>query len=111
MGGWHLARSRWANPFVVRRLVDVMDGDERQELSSLTRGQVLEVKRIFDRQERARVLALYEEHVRGEPELLDGLSELTGHTLGCWCVTTRGGEPEVCHGQVLVRLWDEYVAV
>lgn len=49
----------------------------------------------------------YEEHIREkiESEHLEGeLLSLRGKTLGCWC------KPEDCHGDVLVRLIEEYRA-
>ena len=47
-------------------------------------------------------LKLYEEHIRGDKALWDALDELTGLSeLGCWC------KPEMCHGDVLLRLLSE----
>lgn len=54
---------------------------------------------------RADVIAKYERYVRTRADLLRRLPELTGQTLGCWCA------PEPCHGDVLVRLWRECVAL
>ena len=50
----------------------------------------------------AEVLVLYEQHVRSKPELLARLHELAGLELACWCA------PAPCHGDVLVRLFDEF---
>jgi len=47
----------------------------------------------------------YEEHLRSKPELLQQLPELRGKTLGCWC------KPNMCHGDVLVKLLNEYCPV
>ena len=44
-------------------------------------------------------LKLYETYVRNE--LMDQLKELEGKELGCWC------KPNVCHGDVLVKLINE----
>jgi len=51
----------------------------------------------------AEVLAKYELYVRSRPELLERLPELAGMDLACWCV------PAPCHGDVLVRLFNELV--
>ena len=53
------------------------------------------------------VLAKYEAHVLGSPELLAQLPELDGKTLGCWCAPKGGltaSDPLICHGQKLIRL-------
>jgi Domain of unknown function (DUF4326) len=98
MGGWHLAASKWANPYTMRKFSAARTPD-------LTRAQ-------WDAQERQRVLALYEQHVRESPELLNALHELTGAVMGCWCVG-KVRQPSlgalVCHGEVLASLWDERV--
>jgi hypothetical protein len=75
MGGWRLTKSIWANPFTLAKL----DND------------------------RAKVIAAYEAHLRNTPLLIAALPELAGKTLGCWCV------PEACHGDVLVKLFEELV--
>lgn len=72
-GGWRLPGSKWANPYKLQK----------------------------DGKNRARVLADYEAHVRGKPELMNALSELGGQRLGCWCA------PLPCHGDVLARLYAE----
>ncbi len=51
---------------------------------------------------REEVIAKYEQYIRGRPDLLAALSELKGHILGCWCA------PKPCHGDVLLRLIDEF---
>ena len=48
-------------------------------------------------------LYLYEQHIRNTPYLIDSLHELAYHKLGCWCA------PEPCHGNVLQKLYAEYV--
>lgn len=61
----------------------------------------------------AESLYLYELRVRSSPEMLERLHELVGgKTLACWCAPKDGdplvsGDPEVCHGQVLLRLAEE----
>ncbi len=44
----------------------------------------------------------YEEYVRNTPNLWNHLWMLEGHTLGCWC------KPGPCHGDVLIRLLEEW---
>ncbi len=43
----------------------------------------------------------FEEYIRSTPDLMDSLHELSGKNLGCWC------KPESCHGDVLVKLFNE----
>lgn len=45
----------------------------------------------------------YEGFIRSSPVLLADLNELKGKVLGCWC------KPGPCHGDVLVRLVDEFL--
>jgi hypothetical protein len=45
----------------------------------------------------------YEMYIRGRPDLLDSLSELKGKRLGCWCA------PQACHGDILVKLIEEFL--
>jgi hypothetical protein len=44
----------------------------------------------------------YEHYVRNTPRLMSRLHELKGRRLACWCW------PEPCHGDVLVKLIDEF---
>lgn len=53
--------------------------------------------------DRPQVLADYEEHVEDSPELIASLHELEGLTLGCYC------SPKLCHGNVLIKLYEKYV--
>ena len=46
---------------------------------------------------------LYEKYIRNErPDLVRRIPELYGKTLGCWC------KPGPCHGDVLIKLFEEY---
>lgn len=56
LGGWDLKRSKWANPFTIKKAGSVQKS-----------------------------LELYEEYVRNNPELINSLEELRGKVLGCWC--------------------------
>ena len=47
---------------------------------------------------RSKVLALYEEYLHSDKELLSKVINLKDKILGCWC------SPESCHGEVLHRL-------
>lgn len=54
---------------------------------------------------REEVLTKYETYIRDKIEkekLVTKLLELKGKTLGCWC------KPEKCHGDILLKLIDEY---
>ena len=44
----------------------------------------------------------FEKYLRKNKELMSSLPELEGKTLGCWCA------PEACHGDVLVKLFNEH---
>ena len=55
--------------------------------------------KTFGRQE---CLLMYENYVRNNSALVSSLHELSGKVLGCWC------KPENCHGDVLVKLFNEY---
>ncbi len=50
---------------------------------------------------RSEVIALYDEWVRKQPELIASLPELAGKVLACHCA------PKRCHGEVLLRLLKE----
>ena len=49
---------------------------------------------------RDEVIAMYEDWIKTQPELLASLHELKDKTLGCWCW------PMPCHGDVLAKLAD-----
>lgn len=63
--------SRWGNPFPIERGAD-----------------------------REAVIRRFEDHLRDSPELLEGLEELSGKSLGCFCA------PKPCHGDVLAAFAD-----
>jgi len=49
-------------------------------------------------------LRRYEAWARHNNKVIAWLPKLTGKRLGCWC------RPQACHGDVLVKLWDEWAA-
>lgn len=49
-------------------------------------------------------LRKYEEYIRDDAELMAAIPELKDQVLGCWCY------PDFCHGDVLVKLYNEYLA-
>ena len=55
-------------------------------------------------QELSRVLSLYEAYVRSRPDLMKSLYEIDGQVLGCWCA------PNLCHGDILVKLRKEQLS-
>lgn len=55
-----------------------------------------------DRQE---VVAKYEKWLQSQRSLFNDLHELRGKRLGCWC------KPELCHGDILVKLLNKSPAV
>lgn len=54
---------------------------------------------------RERALMEYENYIRTNPELIRRLPELRGKVLGCFC------KPEACHGDILVKLLNQYYPV
>jgi hypothetical protein len=52
---------------------------------------------------RSEAIAKYEEYIRSRPDLIAALADLRGKTLGCWCRPRYS-----CHGDVLLRLIDEF---
>lgn len=59
MGGWHLKKSKWANPYKVKDYG--LEG----------------------------CLRLYKEYVLSKPQLMESLEELRNRELGCWCAPDR----------------------
>ena len=57
---------------------------------------------IDEKVSREKALQMYEVHIRRSPKLIAALPELAGKRLGCVC------KPLPCHGDVLVRLLNEY---
>ncbi len=51
---------------------------------------------------RKEVIEKFENWIRNQPELMNDIIELDGKVLGCWC------KPQLCHGDILVKLLDEY---
>ena len=54
-----------------------------------------------DDSSRDKVITQYEEYIRNNDELMNSLDELNNKILGCWC------KPEACHGDILVKLFNE----
>ena len=50
----------------------------------------------------------YEAYVRSSPELLHQLASLKGKVLGCWHTVADRRKGLVCHGDVLLKLIEEY---
>lgn len=48
------------------------------------------------------VLEAYKRYILSRSDLLDSLHELKGKKLYCWC------KPELCHGDILVELVNQY---
>lgn len=51
---------------------------------------------------RLEVIRKYEVHARRSLQILESIPDLTGQRLGCHCA------PKPCHGDVLVKLWNEW---
>jgi hypothetical protein len=51
---------------------------------------------------REEVIEKYEAYARNNPSLLELIRDLPEDTvLGCWCY------PKPCHGDVIIKLWEE----
>lgn len=74
-------KSKWGNPF-----------------THLDVENTLAEYKVESREE---AIESYENWIRNNSELMESLSELRGHTLGCFC------KPKSCHGDVLVKLIKE----
>lgn len=83
MGGWHLPKSKWANPY-----------------------------KITPEMPREKVLEEYRKYVRDNPLLMNSLHELKGKTLCCWCYPSNLQNPPIipwCHGDILMDLVKAHV--
>ncbi len=63
-------------------------------------GNLFTIGRDGDREE---VIEKYRKWLLGRKDLLDSLPELKDKVLGCWC------SPNLCHGDILIKLIDELV--
>jgi hypothetical protein len=56
-------------------------------------------------------LVAYENHIRlclaDEVHTHINIDDLTGKVLGCWCVNATTWDNPKCHGQILMKLWEE----
>jgi len=84
--------------------IDSGEGKERFPKKASVWANPYKVKK--DNSNRDTILVDYEEYIRGKllsGELtVDELKALKGKNLGCWC------KPERCHGDVLLKLIEEY---
>lgn len=56
----------------------------------------------FSKYSRRKNIILFERHARQNQKLLDLIRALPAEAiLGCWCA------PRPCHGDVIVKLWEE----
>ena len=53
---------------------------------------------------------LFENFIRSHAVLYNCIPSLTNTVLGCWCepLTSSNGEVSECHGDVLIKLHNEY---
>ena len=53
---------------------------------------------------------LFENFIRSHAVLYNCIPSLTNTVLGCWCepLTSSNGEVSECHGDVLIKLYNEY---
>lgn len=90
-----------ANVYIGRRGIVFIDGERYPKEDNIWYNP-------FKTGTREEVVAQFESYMRAKLDksevLVTRLLQLKGKNLGCWCA------PELCHGEVLVRLIDEYAA-
>jgi hypothetical protein len=89
--------SRWGNP---NRIVPQHSGwavshDEGGSVGTFA----------YEREARRFAVEAYRAHLKAHPELVAAARvELAGRDLACWCKPPEPGEPDHCHGAVLLAL-------
>jgi hypothetical protein len=103
--GW--PASEWGNPFKVgmpiREAIRLIDELGKSRLIDR------DVIGVFDDAtlDGEAAVGLYRQLVLASPRLREGLSELSGKALGCWCGVWCPGDVEIpCHAVVLAKLAD-----
>ncbi|WP_424891826.1 DUF4326 domain-containing protein [Streptomyces sp. XH2] len=98
---------RWANPWITTQTprgtgwVVAWAGSRGQSPHVL----VTEIPASSQRDARALAVELYETWLHHQPRLFDQVTEvLAGRDLTCWCPLPKPGEPDYCHGTVLLQL-------
>lgn len=57
---------------------------------------------LWRRDTREEAISAYEKYARDYQELMDAIRDLPEDSvLGCWC------KPQSCHGDVIMKLWEE----
>lgn len=95
------------NVYIGRKGIVFVDGKRFPDKDSVWHNPY----KITTEYNRSQVLSLYELYIRKRIEsnieidgktYLEHLLSLRGKNLGCWCA------PEPCHGDILIKLIDEY---
>lgn len=92
--------TRWGNPFTL---------DMAYELGYAPSGDTAAARRacagaFADWLAGNRLMWMSEEGDTARQRIRDGLAELAGRDLMCWCPLPAPGEPDHCHAAVLLRL-------
>ena len=90
--------SKWGNPFVVGDEVTILAGNELAVIDMTAEMAVACFKDIM----RSRLVMTPDDHpddVAYVQSWIDGLAQLRGHDLACWCPLDRP-----CHADVLLEL-------
>jgi hypothetical protein len=56
---------------------------------------------------RVEALLLDDKDKRSNKQLMNSLHELAGHTLGCYCYSSKLQKGKLCHGHTLIKLFKE----
>jgi len=90
------------NVYIGRKGIVFIDGERFPKKDS----PFCNIYKVDENNDLEKVLIMYEKYIRNrlknEPELVEQLKNLKGKNLYCWCA------PEKCHGDILVKLIDEY---
>lgn len=107
-GGWRAQHpdavivdrsTRWGNPchWEARPTVDAATGERTPANPAEARRISVEAFRRQLADPAARAFNRY-------PSIAEIRAELAGRSLACWCPLPAPGEPDVCHGAVLLRV-------
>lgn len=92
-----LQRSLWHNPYKMRPFPELKN-------DGLPKSVRKQMKRLWDIQERERVINAYHAHLKYNATLQAHLHELKDKILVCWC------SPLACHGDVLAKAADNLLS-
>ncbi len=91
--------NKFGNPFTVAQAIESEFANE-----ATARGFVVECFRDWLTSSRGRDWWQGPESDARKAAILDGVAELRGKNLACWCPLPKPGEPDVCHAAILLEL-------